>query len=47
MFNHPNVWLEELGRVVFAAKLARIEQDSQDLWVCPRGPLRQQEQAAE
>src|SRR5260370_21947344 len=47
MFNHPNVRIEKLRRVILTAKLARVEQDPQDLRVRPRRPLRQKEKASE
>src|SRR5690349_14271083 len=45
MVNHPHVRIAKLCRVILPAKLAGIEQDSQNLRVRPRRPLRHQKQA--
>src|SRR6266581_2434369 len=45
MVNHLYVRIAKLRRVILAAKLARIEQDSQNLWVRPCRPLRHHKQA--
>src|ERR1700732_2940235 len=45
MVNHPHIGIAVLGWVILPAKLAGIEQDSQNLWVCPRRPLCHQKQA--
>src|ERR1700733_883552 len=47
MFNHPEARLGKLRRVILTTELARVEQDSQNLGVCPCRPLRQKEKAAE
>src|SRR5579864_2046629 len=47
MVDHPHVWVAVLRRIVLATKFARIQQNAQDLWVCPSRPLRHQEQTAE